>query len=539
MSHKRLTFRSAAREKILRGAGQLADAVRVTLGPRSKSVLIEKKWGKPIVCDDGVTIAKEVELPDAEENVGCQMLREPAERTQNEVGDGTTTATLFAHAILQEGMRNVVAGSNALEIKRGLERGFEVVKAELKRVSKAVSSRKERAQVATISSHGNGQIGNLVADALEKVGPEGVVSVEEAKGTSTELEVVEGMQFDNGWLSAYFVTDPERMECVLVDALVLLYDKRISTMQNIVHLLEHSVKAQRPIVLVAEDVEGEALAALVVNKLRGALQAVAVKAPGFGDRRRAMLEDLAVLTGGQVLSEETGVKLEKVGPELLGRVKRVVVTKDKTTLVGGAGDKAKIAGRVEQLRREIRETKSDYDKEKLQERLAKLSGGVAIIRVGAASEAELKQRKDALDDAINATKAAVAEGIVPGAGLGFLRCIAPVEAEAAKAEGDERIGLKVLAHALAVPARQIAENSGFDGGVVVERMKTGTGAMGFDAAKGVYCDLFEAGIIDPTKVGRVALENAISSASTLLLTEAVLTELPEKKAEPKSELGME
>ncbi len=539
MSHKRLTFRSAAREKILRGAAQLADAVRVTLGPRSKSVLIEKKWGKPIVCDDGVTIAKEVELPDAEENLGCQMLREPAERTQNEVGDGTTTATLFAYAILAEGMRNVVAGSNAVEIKRGLDRGFEVVKAELKRISKPVVSKKERAQVATISSHGNTQIGNLVADALEKVGPEGVVSVEEAKGTATELEVVEGMQFDNGWLSAYFVTDPERMECVLVDALVFLYDKRISSMQNIVHLLEHAVKVQRPIVLIAEDVEGEALATLVVNKLRGALQAVAVKAPGFGDRRRAILEDIAVLTGAQVLSEETGVKLDKVGPELLGRVKRVIVTKDKTTLVGGDGAKPRVAGRIEQIRRELRDTKSDYDKEKLQERLAKLSGGVAIIRVGAASEAELKQRKDALDDAINATKAAVAEGIVPGAGLGFLRCIGPVEAEAAKTDGDERIGLKVLAQALAVPAKQIAENSGFDGGVVAERMKTGTGAMGFDASKGVYCDLFETGIIDPTKVGRIALENAISAASTLLLTEALLTELPEPKAAPKNEMGME
>jgi len=539
MSHKRLTFRSAAREKILRGAAQLADAVRVTLGPRSKSVLIEKKWGKPIVCDDGVTIAKEVELPDPEENLGCQMLREPAERTQNEVGDGTTTATLFAHAILQEGMRNVVAGSSAIEIKRGLERGFEVVKAELKRISKPVSSRKERAQVATISSHGNTQIGELVADALEKVGPEGVVSVEEAKGTSTALEVVEGMQFDNGWLSAYFVTDPERMECVLVDALVLLYDKRIATMQGIVHLLEHAVKTQRPLLIVAEDVEGEALATLVVNKLRGALQAVAVKAPGFGDRRRAMLDDIAVLTGAQVISEEAGVKLEKVGPELLGRVKRVIVTKEKTTLVGGDGSKPKIAGRIEQIRRELRDVKSDYDREKLQERLAKLSGGVAIIRVGAASEAELKQRKDALDDAINATKAAVAEGIVPGAGLSFLRCIGPVEAEAAKAEGDERIGLKVLALALAVPAKQIAENSGFDGGVIAERMKTGSGATGFDASKGVWCDLVEAGIIDPTKVGRIALENAISAASTLLLTEALLTELPEKKPEGKPELGME
>ncbi|MBK7857841.1 MAG: chaperonin GroEL [Archangiaceae bacterium] len=539
MTHKRLTFRSAAREKILRGAAQLADAVRVTLGPRSKSVLIEKKWGKPVVCDDGVTIAKEVELPDAEENLGCQMLREPAERTQSEVGDGTTTATLFAHAILQEGMRNVVAGSNAVEIKRGLERGFEVVKAELKRISKPVVGKRERAQVATLSAHGNPQVGELVANALEKVGPEGVVSVEEAKGTSTELEVVEGMQFDNGWLSPYFVTDPERMECVLVDALVLLYDKRVATMQGIVHLLEHAVKLQRPLLIIAEDVEGEALATLVVNKLRGARQAVAVKAPGFGDRRRAMLEDLGVLTGAQVLSEDLGIKLEKAGPDLLGRVKRVIVTKEKTTLVGGEGAKPKIAGRIEQLRRDLRETKSDYDREKLQERLAKLSGGVAIIRVGAASEAELKQRKDALDDAINATKAAVAEGIVPGAGLGFLRCIAAVEAEMARAEGDERIGLKVLAHALAVPARQIAENSGFDGGVVAERMKSGAGAMGFDASKGVYCDLLEAGIIDPTKVGRVALENAISAAGTLLLTEALLTELPAPAPAAKSGLEME
>jgi chaperonin GroEL len=538
MSAKRLLFRAAAREKILRGATQLADAVAVTLGPRSRSVLLEKKWGKPIVCDDGVTIAREVELADPEENMGVAMLREPAERTQNEVGDGTTTAILFANAILQEGMRNVVAGSNAVEIRRGLEKGLAVVKAELKRISRPVGSRRERAQVATLSAHGNAQVGELVADALEKVGPEGVVSVEEAKGTETALEVVEGMQFDNGWLSPYFVTDAERMECVLENALVLLYDKRISSMQGIIGQLEHAVKTQRPLLIIAEDVEAEALATLVVNKVRGTLHAVAVKAPGFGDRRRAMLDDLGILTGAQVVSEELGVKLEKVGAETLGAVKRAIVTKDKTTLVGGGGQKERIAARVEQLRRELKDTKSDYDREKLQERVARLSGGVAVLRVGAASEAELKQRKDALDDAINATRAAIAEGIVPGAGLAFLRCIAPLEAEAAKAQGDERIGFSVLAKALEVPARQIAVNSGFDGGVVADRMRQSPGALGFDASKGAWADLFEAGIVDPTKVGRLALENAISAASTLLLTEATLVELPEVKSNPSQNMEM-
>ncbi len=531
MAHKQLVFRSAAREKVLRGASVLADAVRVTLGPKSKCVLIEKKWGEPLVCNDGVTIAKEVDLKDPEENLGAQVLREAAARTGDAVGDGTTTSTLLAHTIFAEGLRNVAAGASAIDLKRGLDRGLQVVVEGLRKLSRPVKTKREKAQVAAISAHNDEAIGALVADAVEKVGSEGVITVEEAKGTDTTLEVVEGMQFDRGYLSPYFVTDPAKMEAVLEEPFILLHEKRIGTMKDVLPLLEQVAKMNRSLLIVAEDVEGEALATLVVNKIRGVLACVAVKAPGFGDRRKAMLEDIALLTSGRVIAEEIGVKLEHVGVEDLGRAKRVVVERDATTIIGGAGDKQAIAGRCEELRKQIKDATSDYDREKLEERLAKLAGGVAVIRVGAPSEAELKNRKEAFDDAISSTKAAIAEGIVPGGGLALLRCIDAVGRDAERAQGDERTGLLMLRRALETPTRQIAENSGVDGGVVVDRMRAGSGNFGFDAAKNEYVDLVEAGIIDPTKVVRVALENAVSVASVLLLTEATLTELPEPKSE--------
>jgi chaperonin GroEL len=538
MGHKQVLFHSAAREKILRGATALADAVRVTLGPKSKSVLIGKKWGTPIVCNDGVTIAKEMDLKDAEENLGVQVIRQAAERTGDAVGDGTTTSTLLAHAIYAEGLRNVAAGASAIDLKRGLDRGLRIAVEFVKGLSRPVSSRKEKVQIATISAHNDPTIGELVGDAVEKVGSEGVITVEEAKGTETAVEVVQGMQFDRGYLSPYFVTDPERMECVLQDPLILIHDKRIGVMKDLVPLLEQVAKEGRTLLLIAEEVEGDALATLVVNKLRGTLACVAVKAPGFGDRRKAMLEDIAVLTGGQVIAEETGLKLEHVKVSQLGRASRIVIKQEATTIIGGAGDKRAIAGRVEQLRRQIKETKSDYDKEKLQERLAKLVGGVAVVRVGAPSEAELKSRKEAFEDAISATKAAVAEGIVPGAGLVLIRASDVLAQEEQKCEGDERSGIRILRAAMEIPARQIAQNSGVDAGVVVDRMRSGKGNYGFDAATGTYVDLVEAGIIDPTKVVRVALENAVSVASILLLTEATMTELPEppSKVQPDAEL---
>ena len=532
MPHKQLFFRSEAREKILRGASALADAVRVTLGPKSRCVLIEKKWGTPLVCNDGVTIAKEVELKDPEENLAARMLRQAAERTGDAVGDGTTTSTILAHAIFAEGVRNVVAGASAVDLKRGLDRGLRVAVATLKALSRPVASKLEKAQIATISAHNDATIGEQVADAVEKVGAEGVVSVEEAKATETTVDVVGGMQFDRGYLSPYFVTDPQRMECVLEDPFVLLSDRKIGSMKDLIPILEHVAKLDRPLLIVAEDVEGEALATLVVNKLRGALRCVAVKAPGFGDRRKAVLEDIAILTGGRVLSEELGVKLENVTPTDLGRATRIVVDRENTTIIGGAGDKSAVAGRVEQLRAEMKRSTSDYDREKLQERLAKLAGGVAVIRVGAPSEAEMKSRKEAFEDAISATRAAIAEGIVPGAGLALLRAIDAVERDEKGCEGDELTGLRILRRALETPTRQIAENSGFDGGVVVDKMRSGTGNFGFDAARGTYVDLVAAGIIDPTKVVRVALENAVSVASVLLLTEATLTEAPEPHPEP-------
>ena len=532
MAYKQVLFRSEARERVLRGAATLADVVRVTLGPKSKCVLIQKRFGIPIVCNDGVTIAREMELKDAAENLGVQMIRQAAERTGDAVGDGTSTATILAHAIFADGVRNVVAGASAIDLKHGLDRGVRAAVGALRALSRPVQSRLEKAQVAKISAHNDPTIGDLVADAMEKVGDEGVITVEESKTTETQLEVVEGLQFDRGYLSPYFITDPEKMEAVLEDALILLTDRKIGVMKDLLPLLEQVARAGRPILLITEDVEGDALATLVVNKLRGALRCVAVKAPGFGDRRKEILEDMAVLTGGQVISEALGVKLENVEVSQLGRAQRIVVDKDTTTLIGGAGDKKAIEGRKQQIRQQIAKTTSDYDRDKLEERLAKLSGGVAVIRVGAPSEAEMKSKKEALDDAIAATKAAVAEGLVPGGGLALLRAVGAVEREIPKVEGDERTGLAILARALETPTRQIAENSGADGGVVVNEMRKGTGAHGFDAARKQYVDLVEAGIVDPTKVVRIALENAVSAASLLLLTEATLTEVPEEK-EPK------
>jgi chaperonin GroEL len=529
MPSKRLLFRSAAREKVLSGAAALADAVRITLGPKSKCVLIQKKWGRPIVCNDGITIAKEIEIEDPEANLGAQMIREAAERTGEAVGDGTSTSAILAHAIFAEGLHNVAAGASAVDLKRGLDRGLIAAVKALKGLSRPVASRKEKAQIATISAHNDPATGELVADAYEKVGPEGVITVEESKTTESALEVVEGMQFDRGYISPYFVTDPEKMQVVLEEALILLYEKKLTSMNEMLPFLEQVAKAGRPLLIVAEDVEGEALATLVVNKVRGTLLSAAVKAPGFGDRRKDMLQDIAILTGGQVIAEELGMKMESLGLKELGRAKRVVIDKDKTTIIEGEGEKPAIQGRCAELRKQIEKTTSDYDKEKLLERLAKLAGGVAVIRVGAPSETEMKNRKEAIEDAISATKAALAEGIVPGGGLALLRLSDAIEAEEAKCSGDERTGLLILRRALEAPTRQIAENSTVDGGVVVDRMRSGKGNYGFDAARCEYVDLVEAGIIDPTKVVRVGLENAVSVGSVLLLAEATLTELPEEK----------
>lgn len=538
MSHKNITFRSEARQKILRGTTALADAVRVTLGPRSKSVLIERKWGAPLVCDDGVTIAKEVELKDPEENLGARMLRQAAETTGDAVGDGTSTSTILAHAIFADGTRNVVAGASAVEIKRGLEKGLNTAVVHLKGMSKPVETKLEKAQVAAISAHNDTVIGELVADAMEKVGNDGVITVEESNTTETVLDIVEGMQFDRGYISPYFITDPVKMESVLEEPYILLCDRKISTMNDLVSLLEQIVQSGNSLLVIAEDVSGEALATLVVNQMRGALRNVAVKSPGFGDRRKAMLEDVAILVGAELVSEDLGHKLDNIQLSQLGRASRVVCDGDSTTIVGGVGDASAIKARIEQIKTLIEKTTSDYDREKLEERVAKLSGGVAVIRVGAPSEAEMKRKKEALDDAINATKAAVAEGIVPGGGLALLRCTMAVENLEESTEGDERTGLQILRRALAAPMRQIAENSGVDDGVVVARCLDSKGNLGYDAAKNIYTDLVDAGIVDPTKVVRIALENAVSVASVLLLTEATMTEATDQEEKVYTETGV-
>ena len=534
MAHTRIRFRSAAREKVLRGTTQLADAVRVTLGPKSKSVLIKRQWGPPMVCNDGVTIAKQVELEDPEESLGAQMLRQAAERTGEAVGDGTSTATVLAQAIFADGVRNVVAGASAIDIKRGLDQALKVAIASLASQSRPVRTRKEKAQVATLSAHNDEAMGELVADAMEKVGGEGVITVEESKTLETVVEVVEGMRFERGYVSPYFVTDTEKMQAVLEDAYLLLSDQKIGLLKDLIPLLEQIAKSGRPLLFIAEDIDGEALATLIVNQIRGVLRVVAVKAPGFGERRKELLQDIAVLTGAQVISPELGLSLEQVELAQLGRARRVVVDRDSTTLIGGAGTREALEARLQQIRVQLDKTGSDYDREKLQERLAKLAGGVAVIRVGAPTEAEMKTRKDALDDAIAATKAAIAEGIVPGGGLALLRAVQALAEEEPRHQGDARTGVQILRRALEAPARTIAENSAVDAGVVVARMLAEPGTVGFDAAANRYVDLYEAGIIDPTKVVRVALENAVSVASVLLLTEATLTELPEPQT-PASE----
>lgn len=519
---------------MLRGTTQLADAVRVTLGPKSKSVLIKRQWGPPMVCNDGVTIAKQVELEDPEESLGAQMLRQAAERTGEAVGDGTSTATVLAQAIFADGVRNVVAGASAIDIKRGLDQALKVAIASLASQSRPVRTRKEKAQVATLSAHNDEAMGELVADAMEKVGGEGVITVEESKTLETVVEVVEGMRFERGYVSPYFVTDTEKMQAVLEDAYLLLSDQKIGLLKDLIPLLEQIAKSGRPLLFIAEDIDGEALATLIVNQIRGVLRAVAVKAPGFGERRKELLQDIAVLTGAQVISPELGLSLGQVELAQLGRARRVVVDRDSTTLIGGAGTREALEARLKQIRVQLDKTGSDYDREKLQERLAKLAGGVAVIRVGAPTEAEMKTRKDALDDAIAATKAAIAEGIVPGGGLALLRAVQALAEEEPRHQGDARTGVQILRRALEAPARTIAENSAVDAGVVVARMLAEPGTVGFDAAANRYVDLYEAGIIDPTKVVRVALENAVSVASVLLLTEATLTELPEPQT-PASE----
>jgi len=527
MAAKQLKFNIDAREAIRTGVDKLADAVKVTLGPKGHNVILDKKFGSPTVTKDGVTVAKEIELEDPFENMGAQMVREVASKTSDVAGDGTTTATVLAQAIYREGLKAVTAGANSMAIKRGIDKAVKAAVEAIKKQSKEVSDRREIAQVATISANNDPSIGELIADAMEKVGKDGVITVEEAKGTETTMEVVEGMQFDRGYLSPYFITNPDTMEAVLEEPLILIHDKKISSMRDLLPILEKVAQMGKPLLVIAEDVEGEALATLVVNKLRGTLKCAAVKAPGFGERRKAMLEDIAILTGGRVISEEAGFKLENAQLSDLGKARRVTIDKDNTTIVEGAGDPEAIKGRINQIKRQIEETTSDYDREKLQERLAKLAGGVAEINVGAPTEAEMKNRKALVEDALHATRAAVEEGIVPGGGVAFIRAIPALDE--VEAEGDEKIGVDIVRKALEEPLKWIANNAGMEGAVVVERVKGGEGAFGFNAETCEFCDLMEAGIIDPTKVVRTALENAASVAGLLLTTEAMVTEIPEKE----------
>ncbi|WDT72017.1 MAG: chaperonin GroEL [Candidatus Manganitrophus sp.] len=524
---KQMVFSDEARAAILRGVNQLSNAVKATLGPKGRNAVIEKKFGAPTITKDGVTVAKEIELKDPYENMGAQLVKEVASKTSDVAGDGTTTATVLAQAIFREGVKNLSAGANAMELKRGIDKAVEAVTEELKKISRPCQTKKEIAQIGTISANNDKTIGDLIAEAMEKVGKDGVITVEEAKSMSTSLDVVEGMQFDRGYISPYFVTDSERMEVSLEDAFILINEKKVSTMKDLLPVLEQVAKMGRPLLIIAEDVEGEALATLVVNKLRGTLQVAAVKAPGFGDRRKAMLEDLAILTGGQVISEDLGLKLENVKISDLGRAKRITIDKDNTTIVEGAGDAHKIQGRVKQIKAQIEETTSDYDREKLQERLAKLVGGVAVINVGAVTETEMKEKKARVEDALHATKAAVEEGIVPGGGVALLRCISALDK--VKIDGDQKIGVDIVRRSLEEPIRQISENAGVEGSVVVERVKRESGANGFDAASESYVDMVQAGIIDPTKVTRTALQNAASVASLMLTTEVMVAEIPEEK----------
>ena len=528
MAAKQLEFDMAARDALQRGVDKLADAVKVTLGPKGRNVVLDKKFGSPTVTKDGVTVAKEIELKDAYENMGAQMVKEVASKTSDVAGDGTTTATVFAQIIFREGLKNVTAGANPMDLKRGIDKAVAVVVDEIRKSSEEVKSREEIAQVGTISANNDSAIGELIADAMEKVGKDGVITVEEAKGTDTNLDVVEGMQFDRGYLSPYFVTDQEGMTAELEDTYILIHDKKVSSMRDLVPVLEKTAQLSKPLLIIAEDVEGEALATLVVNKIRGTIKVAAVKAPGFGDRRTAMLEDIATLTGGRVISEEAGLKLEGVTLDDLGQAKRVVLDKDNTTIVEGAGQAADIQGRVAQIRRQIEETTSDYDREKLQERLAKLAGGVAVINVGAPTETEMKEKKARVEDALHATRAAVEEGVVAGGGVVFLRARAALDQ--IEAEGDEAVGVNIIRRALEEPLRMIASNAGAEGAIIVRRVADGQDAFGFNARTEEYEDLRTAGVVDPAKVSRTALENGTSIASLLLTTEALVAELPEKPA---------
>ena len=532
---KEIQFSDNARNALYEGVKKLNDAVKVTMGPRGRNVLIQKSFGAPSITKDGVSVAKEIELKDPLENMGAQLVKEVASKTADQAGDGTTTATILAHAIFKEGLRNITAGANPVEVKRGMDKAAEAIIAELKSMAKAVVDKKEIAQVATISANSDVVIGALIAEAMEKVGKDGVITVEEAKGIQDELDVVEGMQFDRGYLSPYFVTNPEKMQTVLEHPFILLYDKKISNLKDLLPILEQVQKTGKPLLLIAEDIDGEALATLVVNKLRGVLNIAAVKAPGFGDRRKAMLEDIAILSGGEVVSEELGRTLESAMLADLGQAARIVIDKDNTTIVNGSGDKVRIEGRVAQIKAQIAETSSDYDKEKLQERLAKLSGGVAVIKVGAATETEMKEKKDRVDDALSATKAAVEEGIVVGGGSAFLLANAKINLNL---KNDEAIGAEIVTRALQAPLKQIAENAGFDAGVVANNVLTSTKAnYGFNAATGEYVDMFEAGIVDPVKVSRIALQNAVSVASLLLTTEATISNIKEEKSPSMPDMG--
>ncbi len=527
---KILEFNSTAREKLKKGVDKLANAVKVTLGPKGRNVVLDKKFGSPTVTKDGVTVAKEIDLEDPFENMGAQMVKEVASKTSDVAGDGTTTATVLAQAIYREGLRNVTAGANPMALKRGIEKAVQVVIEEIKKLSRPLPGKTEIAQVGTISANNDKAIGDLIADAMEKVGKDGVITVEEAKTTATTLEVVEGMQFDRGFLSPYFITNPDSMEALLEEPLILIYDKKISGMKDLLPILEKVAQLGKPLLIISEEVEGEALATLVVNKLRGTLKVCAVKAPGFGDRRKAMLEDIAVLTSGKVIAEELGFKLENAVVSDLGKAKRVTIDKDNTTIVEGGGKSADIKARVNSIRKQIEETTSDYDKEKLQERLAKLAGGVAVINVGAATETEMKEKKARVEDALHATRAAVEEGIIPGGGVAFLRALPALEKM--KLEGDEAIGVLIIKKAIEEPIRLIVENSGVEGAVVVNRVKEEKGAFGYNADTGNFEDLMASGVIDPTKVARIALENAASIASLLITTECVVAEKPEEKKAP-------
>ncbi len=531
MAAKQIVYSENSRQAILRGVNQLADAVKVTLGPKGRNVVLEKKFGGPTITKDGVTVAKEIELKDPLENMGAQMVREVASKTSDTAGDGTTTATILAQAIFREGVKSVAAGANPMALKRGIEKAVETVVEEVKKFSKPVNDNATIAQVGTISANGDATIGNIIAEAMQKVGKDGVITVEESKTMVTELQTVEGMQFDRGYLSPYFISDPDRMECVLEDPYILIHEKKISNMKDLLPVLEQIARSGKPLLVIAEEVEGEALATLVVNKLRGTLNACAVKAPGFGDRRKAMLEDISILTGGKAIMEETGIKLEGVRLEDLGRAKRVVVDKDNTTLVEGAGKESQIQGRIKQLRAQIEETTSDYDREKLQERLAKLAGGVAVIKVGAATETEMKEKKARVEDALHATRAAVEEGIVPGGGVALLR--AALVLKNAKGEGDEQVGINIISRACEEPVRQIVGNAGHEGAIVIEKIRANSDPnYGFNAASMQFEDLVKAGVIDPTKVTRSALQNASSIAALMLTTEAMIAEIPEKKQAP-------